>query len=652
MTKSVANTIVQTDTFAGWIDRTNELATEVRNSIVTTANSANVQFSGANTAGNGFVVGVFGANTFAMLTDGNDDAFIRAIQNGETDSANSSGNIVFQSVTNFNANVFANNITVDIEGNVVSNGTNFSITTSQDLDVTSSNVVISATEGMSIATPDLVVSGNNVDLNSTYANVSGTDLYVTSNVFVEAANLTIGNGAVSTDTSVDTATLSVSANATFSGANVYANGTEFKVASNTVINGTVADVNANVDIDNANTNINATTFFLGGTTANLNSTTVFVSGTTTNVSSNVNILGGTLYASANVEVEAANVTIGNTTSTGIVNVATQDFNVSSNVDITGSNLNVSAVADFSANVIVNSNDFFVDTSNQRVGVGTDSPSTIVHVTGPGAQTVTFEGGSANVLIVANSQSNFYGSQNVVIKTAGSKHIKLHANGSTAAAYTAMLAANGNFGIGNTAPAEKLVVAGQVRATANVTLQDELTVNNAITANTLTLTSNATLVDVTAEDITANTITLTSNVTLQDSMSVNNAISANTLTVSGTIDHANVVILQSDTTTLDANTDTQEAIVTFAVATYHSARITVTGRHTNSSVSEVQMTEVLAVTDGTDVFMTTFGTLSTDVSNDFSVFTIDADVDSGNVRILANTSHSNTTITATSQLFKI
>ena len=544
MTKQVANTVVQTDTFAGWVEKTNELATHMRESVVTTALDANSHVTGANTVGNAFVVGVFGASAFAMSTDSNSDAFIRAIQNGESDSANSSGNIVFQSDTNFNANVFANAVTVDIEGNVVSNGTSFSVTTTGNTDIEAANVVIKATA-----------------------------------------------------------------------------------------------------------------------TGTINAAALFVEGTTTNVSSNVNIKGVNLFVSANVDIECGEILIGNTTSAGLVNVATQDFNTSANVDITGSTLNVSAIANFSANVIVNANDFVVDTANQRVGIGTATPSTMVHVTGPGAQTVTIEGGSANVLIVANNQSNFYGSQNVVIKTAESKHIKFHANGQTAAAVSAMLAANGNFGIGNTTPAEKLVVAGQVRATANVTLQDELTVNNAITANTLTLNANATLEDSLSvnNSITANTLTLIANGTIQDSLSVNNAIDANTvdvastLKVGSTINHANDVYTSVTTMTTNNDSDTEEDLVRFAHATYQSAKITVSGRFVNASATEVQVTEALIVTDGTDVFMTTFGTLSTDAGNDFSVFTIDAEVEGANVHITvnhANTDVSNTKLIATSQLYRI
>lgn len=539
MTRQVANTVVQTDTFAGWVEKTNELATHMRESVVTTALNGNSHVEGANTVGNAFVVGVFGASAFAMSTDSNSDAFIRAIQNGESDSANTSGNIVFQSDTNFNANVFANAVTVDIEGNVVSNGTSFSVTTTGNTDIESANVVIKATS---------------------------------------------------------TGTINVAA--------------------------------------------------------------LFVEGTTTNVSSNVNIKGVNLFVSANVDIECGDILIGNTTSTGLVNVATQDFNTSANVDITGTNLNVSAVADFSANVIVNANDFVVDTTNQRVGIGTATPSTMVHVTGSGAQTVTIEGGSANVLIVANNQSNFYGSQNVVIKTAQSKHIKFHANGQTAAAVSAMLAANGNFGIGNTTPAQKLVVAGSANISGTATMAD---INaQDIVANSISINSgNGSFIDIDAEDIGANSLTLSNTAALADvtatSMNATSLGLTGGLKVGGSINHANDVYTSVSSMTTNNDSDTEENILVFAHATYQSARITVSGRYASAGATEVQVTEALVVTDGTDVFMTTFGTISTDAGNDFSVFTIDAEIDGANVNITANhanTAVSNTKLITSSQLYRI
>lgn len=347
MTKVVANTIIQTDTFAGWLDKTNELATEIRTSIVTTANSANVQFTGANTTGNAFVVGVFGASALSMLGDSNSDAFVRVIPNGETDSANTSGNLVFQSETVFNANLYANSINVDIEGNVVSNGTNFDVTATL-----------------------IELNGAVANVESTTTNFNGTDAVFYANVSSEAANVTFGNSAAATVMNIDQADLYVQSNATFQ----------------------------------------------------------------------------------------------------------------------GSTLTVNASATFDTNTTFN----------------------------------------------------------------------------------------------------------------------ETAIANTVDADTI----------------------------LVDTLSVGNSD----------------IVGQS--TTLDSSNATNETIESFAANTYYGAKIIVSGRHTNSTVTEVQSTEVLIVTDGTDVFMTTYGTLSTDVSNDFSVFDLDAEVSSGNVNLLANTGHANTKITVLSQLFKI
>jgi hypothetical protein len=746
MTRQVSNTIVSTDTFAGWLEKTNEIATELRNSIVTTANTSLYTGAGANTSGNAMVVGYLGANVIALAGNSTSKASIHVIHGSNTTFGNTGGTLVINSNVEFAEAITFTDQT--IEGNVTSNGALFDITTSEDTNITSANITIEATTNMTVNSADVVISGNNVDIDSTYANIAGTDLYISSNVFIESANVTVGNGAATTDTSINTATFSVSANTTLAGSNTYVNGTEFKVASNTVIDGALGDINANLDIDNTSTDINATNFIVSGTTANITSTTVNLTGTTANVdtgqlnvSANVNIAAANIYFEGTVEANGGLTVTGGATigdANGDSHSVTGNTTFNNSVDVSD-DLSVTGLTALTGNVAVNSNDLFVDTSNQRVGVGTDAPLTLLHVSGPGAQTSTFEGGSANVLIVANNQSTIFGSQNVVIKAASSKHIKLHSNNQTAADKTVMLSANGNVGIGNTTPAQKLVVAGTANITGTTTLVDvtaeditantlTLTTGNAtlidvtaedITANTLTLTSgNATLIDVTAEDITANTLTLSSNATLVDvtadditaatitttstasldggidvnsskmtvatsgaittanTLSVtgsatfgntiavtNTATFSNTITVTGDASFGNIettgqVLIANDvanwanSVALDANTETQEVIVSFPFATYHSAKLVVTGRHTNSTVVEVQSTEALVVTDGTDVFLTRYGTLSTDINNDFSVFTINADINSGYVRVLANTSHDNTSITVLSQLFKI
>ena len=73
-----------------------------------------------------------------------------------------------------------------------------------------------------------------------------------------------------------------------------------------------------------------------------------------------------------------------------------------------------------------------------------------------------------------------------------------------------------------------------------------------------------------------------------------------------------------------------AIHSFAAATFRSARYTV--QVTNSTDSAYHTTELLLVHDGTTANITEFGTIFTGTAAEA---TFDADINSGNVRLLAS-----------------
>jgi hypothetical protein len=84
----------------------------------------------------------------------------------------------------------------------------------------------------------------------------------------------------------------------------------------------------------------------------------------------------------------------------------------------------------------------------------------------------------------------------------------------------------------------------------------------------------------------------------------------------------------DTTTTSTTATTQVAIDTFAAATFRSARYTI--QVTNSTDSTYHLTEVLLIHDGTTPQITEYGTIFTGSAE----ATFDADISSGNVRLLA------------------
>ena len=96
----------------------------------------------------------------------------------------------------------------------------------------------------------------------------------------------------------------------------------------------------------------------------------------------------------------------------------------------------------------------------------------------------------------------------------------------------------------------------------------------------------------------------------------------------------------DTTTTTTSATTQVAIDTMAAATFRSAKYTI--QVTNSTDSTYHVTEILLIHDGTTPAITEYGTIFTGSAE----ATFDADISSGNVRLLA------TPATTDSMTFKV
>ena len=91
----------------------------------------------------------------------------------------------------------------------------------------------------------------------------------------------------------------------------------------------------------------------------------------------------------------------------------------------------------------------------------------------------------------------------------------------------------------------------------------------------------------------------------------------------------------DTTATSTTAITQVAIDTFAAATFRSARYTI--QATNSTDSTYHITEVLLIHDGTNAYITEYGTMFTGSSEG----TISADIAAGNVRLLVTPASTDT-----------
>jgi hypothetical protein len=202
-----ANVEVTTDSFGGWINKTNLIINDMGTVVVTVADVAQPNTTnGAQTTGNSHIEGRFSANTLIAAT---------ALRGG---TVSTPANLVITTNTIFNESAL-----VQISAN-----TNL-------FDVDANNVVISS--------------------NVTFDGGS------TKKILIDAANTTINTGSLfvrsnteftGTSANVGTTTLNVTANSTFSGANVYITSTNTTIgnAGTDVLNvNAVADFNANVNID-------------------------------------------------------------------------------------------------------------------------------------------------------------------------------------------------------------------------------------------------------------------------------------------------------------------------------------------------------------------------------------------------------------------
>lgn len=159
MAKTVANVAIATDTFAGWVGKTNVLLDALTYEIVTCDDTS----GGANTSGNGNVLGILTATTLGTnrIRGGGvgNTANIATLNIGIGNSTVSS-NVV---ITGYTANVNANN-----------------------LNITSNTIIGSGTQSLTISTANIVITSNTLEINLT------SDLTVNSNLTL-SGNATVNS---------------------------------------------------------------------------------------------------------------------------------------------------------------------------------------------------------------------------------------------------------------------------------------------------------------------------------------------------------------------------------------------------------------------------------------------------------------------------
>ena len=171
---------------------------------------------------------------------------------------------------------------------------------------------------------------------------------------------------------------------------------------------------------------------------------------------------------------------------------------------------------------------------------------------------------------------------------------------------------------------------------------EIAYNNATGVFTYTPPDLSTyLTSVAFTDLTTTPTTLagygiTDAFTADQSLDTTSDVTFNTVSVTaGSLTINGVSKLETASQTLA--TTTQTAIDTFATTDYRSCKYTVQATDTVSS--EYQIVEVLLIHDGTTAYITTYGIIHTGASE---IVSFDADVNAGNVRLLATGASTNST----------
>jgi hypothetical protein len=545
-----ANVEVTTDSFGGWIDKTNQVRHDMGTIVVTVGDVAQPNTTnGAETSGNAHVEGIFSATTLSAV----------------------------DALTGGTVSVPA---TLDITSNV---------------DFTSTNGTIDITSSINV----LTVDANNVVVSSNVVFDGGA-----TKIFkIDAANTVINTGS-----------FYAKSNTYLSGTNTYITSTELKTTSNTIItgatvdiDGTTLDVTSNVVFTATSLNANVGLFTVG-----FDGDDDLVVNAISDFNANVNIDGiltqtaNAVFSGALVNITGANTTVGDA-GTDVLNVnATSDFNANVNIDgILTQTANATfsgAETYFDNNVTLGSDtsdtvsilgyvDADVLPSAITVDLGSDAkPFGNVHTTYVWSDNnIDTLGdfvvrGSTTRTLKALSTNTGYQTFNLVLETStANQKLPLVANSTGIHG-----GANTTYDLGSTAINwNKLYV------------KDAAVANSAVVSNVLTVNSQANTASLMVRDLTATRVPFVStggeivdsaNLTFSGStlaVTGNTTISAN-LSVTNVVSAANVAATHVGTSTLD----------TSGLATL--ASLSVTGNATFNGNVDLQDNDQLLIGTGDDL----------------------------------------------------
>lgn len=433
------------------------------------------------------------------------------------------------------------------------------------------------------------------------------------------------------------------ANVLFENANTQVNAQIITVTGNSFIKGNTSVVAINVlgNTTVTNTIVNGTDIFIGTTNTSINSITIATGNTFIKANSTITLL----------EMKG-NGTTANTIMNGNL------VQITANLDVTGSRHTIAG------NVIFDTTTMFVDSFNNRIGVGTITPDANLHVVGTANVSGAARLSNTLAVVGAVTLSNTLAATGAVTfanTLAVTGIVTSFANVNIDSGVLFVDAVTNRVGINNTAPGVDLRVTGAtdisgaanvqgnanvggtlgvvgvVTASANVNVDSGVlfvdAVNNRVGINN---TAPGVALRVTGAVDISSTANVQGNANIAGTLGVNSTVTfantivcvgnvtlSNTLLVTGSVRYGNNENFYNDYTTtsyansnLGTNISTAVNIFTFKKADYSSAKIVAQVKGTTGNT---QTSEMVLAHNGTDSYITVYATVASPPTEDLGDF---------------------------------
>jgi len=559
-----ANVEITTDSFSGWINKTNQLVYDMGTVVLTAGPVAQPNTTnGAAVTGNTHVEGFSSANTL-VATD--------ALRGGTVSTPANlvvTTNTVFQQSNLIDVQANTNLLNVDANNVVISSNVTMDGGATKNFAATFGNITTTS------ALFDITANTFNLSSNSTVdgaiLNIHTTDLDITANSTITAAALTANVTAIDVDYTT----------ATFNGTTFTHTAQDITINSNTVsVNSTAIDVTSdavvatlsdltlisNTAIANvAFVDVNSTAIDVAGNTT--------VSGTTSTINANTTVNGTTVDVNANTTITGSNVNIvGHTTVTGTTVVTGTNLDVNANTTIDGST------------IALTGNTTITGTNTDIIG----SASVTGSLLDINSDATTVDGTSLTV----NANTSIIGST-------------IGLNGDvTASGTNAIINANTTVNASNVNINGITTVVGSASFTGT---DFDVAANTTVTGSTLEIAANTTITGsntdiIGSASVTGSLLDVNASTTIDGTSFV---VNANTSVTGSTVDLNSTLTITGPSMTVGSNTTFNGATVDINSATDITGATSITGPLT--AIGNVSITSTNTVINSTNTNITGTGT---------------------------------------------